>query len=260
MPMSSDKERIRRSFAAAAETYDHSAELQRQVGGELLRRFPLRLPAGLVLDLGAGTGFLGARLAASDAVKPLLMDIALPMLLESRRNHPDAGMHRVCADAERLPLKTASIDQLYSNLAFQWLQTPEDAFVDFRRVLKPDGRLVFATFGPDTLKELKSAWASVDDAVHVNRFLSVDELVAHLQQAGLVSIRVQSMPLQRHYESVKALMQELKGLGAHHVNQAGERKPTTKSELQRMMQHYAAQMSAPGIVASYDILFVEAYR
>ena len=68
------------------------------------------------------------------------------------------------------------------------------------------------------------------------------------------------MPLQRHYESVKALMQELKGLGAHHVNQAGERKPTTKSELQRMMQHYAAQMSVPGIVASYEILFVEAYR
>ena len=167
-------------------------------------------------------------------------------------------MQRICGDAEQLPLTSDAIDQLYSNLAFQWLQRPVDTFADFKRVLTPSGRLVFSTFGPDTLKELKAAWANVDDGVHVNRFLSADEIVHHLRSAGFASINVESQCWTRDYASVMALMQELKGLGAHHVNQASQRKFTTKTQLQRMMQGYAAQMPGPGIVATYDILLIEA--
>jgi malonyl-CoA O-methyltransferase len=108
------------------------------------------------------------------------------------------------------------------------------------------------------LKELKAAWASVDDRRHVNRFLSVDEIVKQLRIAGFSIIKHDSKVWVREYPSVLALMWELKGLGAHHVNQSGQRKVTTKSELQKMMDEYQAQMPGSGISASYDILFIEA--
>lgn len=186
------------------------------------------------------------------------MDIALPMLQASRRKYPGLPMQRVCADAEKLPLRSAAVEQIYSNLAFQWLQTPATTFADFKRVLTPNGRLVFSTFGPDTLKELKAAWASVDDRRHVNRFFSVDEIVKQLRIAGFYRIDHDSKPWVRDYPSVLALMRELKGLGAHHVNQSGQRKLTTKSELQKMMDNYQSQSPGSGIAASYDILLIEA--
>ena len=259
MSSSRDKAFIRRSFAAAANTYDGMAELQRLVGFELLRRFPLSIPYGQVLDLGSGTGFLAANMASNFDLEPLVIDIALPMLLESRRKYPDLVMKRVCADAEQLPLQPQSLDQLYSNLVFQWLQMPEYTYADFKRVLKPGGRLVFATFGPDTLKELKAAWARVDDGVHVNRFFSKDEILDFLKMAGFQRIQFQSESWIREYPSVMALMQELKGLGAHHVNQATQRKLTTKTQLRRMIQNYESECSATTIVATYDLFFIEAF-
>lgn len=259
MSSSRDKLLIRRSFAAAANTYDDMAELQRWVGTELLKRCPLSMPYGRVLDLGCGTGFLAAEMAKNADLEPWVIDIALPMLFESRRKYPDQVMWRVCADAEQLPVLDHSLDHLYSNLAFQWLELPGNTFADFRRVLKPGGKLVFATFGPDTLKELKAAWASVDEGVHVNRFLSKAEVLHFLKRAGFQTTKFQSESLSREYASVMALMQELKGLGAHHVNQVSQRKPTTKAQLQRMMQNYETKCAISPVVATYEIFFVEAF-
>lgn len=257
--VSLDKEKVRDSFAAAARDYDGSAELQRRVGLELMRRFPIGSPSGVVLDVGCGTGFLTQLLASTAAEHRLIaLDLALPMLQMSRCKYPRMPVHYLCADAENLPFLSESVTQIYSNLALQWAQELAASIAGFKRVLRPGGQLVFSTFGPATLSELKTAWAEVDDYQHVNDFHAMDDIEAFLRQADLKMIEIDSVLYQSRYSTVQELMKELKGIGAHNVNRGRNPKPTTKAQLQRMIACYRQQMLGPEIVASYEIIFVKA--
>lgn len=254
-----DKAKVKRSFAVAAGSYDGLAALQRKVGLELLERFPLADRSGVWLDVGCGTGFLTNQLAIRTMGEPLIaLDIALPMLHACRRNYPNLIARHLCADAENLPFASASIDSIYSNLALQWAQDLPKTLKGFRRVLKGNGQLVFATFGPATLHELKAAWAAVDDFVHVNHFHAADDIRRFLWAAGFESIDVDSSLYRSCYPSVQALMRELKGIGAHNVNHGRNPKPTTKGRLAQMMSEYRRLMTGTDIVASYEIIFVQA--
>lgn len=255
-----DKSKVRHAFAQAAERYDSLTSLQRQVGLALLRRFPLAQSGGLLVDLGCGTGFLTQEIATRNPCHSIIaLDIALPMLQTCRRNHPRLPAQYLCADAEQLPLATASIDSLYSNLALQWALDLPATLAEFARVLNTEGQLVFAIFGPATLQELKAAWAVVDDYVHVNHFHAACDLENFLQEAGFTAINIECKRYESHYPSVQALMQELKGIGAHNVNRGRNPRPTTKSRLQRMIEAYQHLMQGQPIMATYEILFVQAF-
>ena len=255
-----DKAKIKQSFAAAAGSYDAMAALQRQVGLDLLKKCPLQAEAGLVMDLGAGTGFLTRALGVGEHQSLLAVDIAMPMLLTSRQKNQPLVVDYLCADAEKLPLANASVQQIYSNLALQWCEDLLAVFTDCRRVLQHDGQLVLATFGPATLKELKAAWAKVDDFAHVNQFYSLQDIKGCLQQAGFSDLSLEAVIYQMQYDSVLDLMHELKGLGAHNVSQSRNRKPTTRRQLQQMIQHYENEMPDGQVIASYEIIFLRAGR
>jgi malonyl-CoA O-methyltransferase len=255
-----DKGKVRQAFAAASLTYDGVAALQRVVGRALLSSIEADSLSGSVLDLGCGTGFLIREILALPGDRHVLaLDIALPMLQMARAKlmgSVNAGY--VCADAERLPLTASSIDNVYSNLALQWCRHLAAVFTDIRRVLKPGGRLVFTTFGPQTLQELKAAWADVDHYDHVNEFYSAGELRHFLERAGFTDIHVIGKVYTSTYSSVMALMRELKHIGAHNVTAGRNKRLTTRTQMQAMMNAYEKQSADAWISATYEVISVQA--
>ncbi|MEJ2391943.1 MAG: methyltransferase domain-containing protein [Gammaproteobacteria bacterium] len=166
--MNIEKQQARRSFSRAAQEYDAAAVLQREVGNRLIERLGyINFTPRTVLDVGAGTGYCTALLQKQyPKAYVLALDIAYPMLTHARsKSSWWTRMRRktayLCADAETLPLADNSVDMVFSNLTLQWINQLEHTLAEFARVLRPGGMLLFSTFGPDTLFELREAW---DDA------------------------------------------------------------------------------------------------
>ncbi|MCK5356320.1 MAG: malonyl-ACP O-methyltransferase BioC [Methyloprofundus sp.] len=252
-----DKKLIRQSFANAAQSYDAMAALQRQVGHELINQVTL-VPEALVLDVGCGTGFFTQQLRDKALMKNIIaLDIAMPMLLKTRQRLGCGEALLFCADAERLPVASGCIEGVMSNLALQWCSGLEAMFVDVHRILRTNGQFVFSTFGESALCELKAAWAEVDDYPHVNDFCGLLELKRQLQGAGFVDVQLESKVYQFKYSHVIELMRELKGIGAHNVNQARNKRLTSKGQLQALLSAYPIDEDGK-ITASYEIIYVQA--
>lgn len=257
----SKKTRIKQAFSLAAQSYDQVAELQREVGGQLLSRIAAEGLEGWLLDLGCGTGFLTDGLLRQTGSRQIIaLDLAFAMLQVAHSKLAGTGRLRyICADAENLPLATASLDGVMSNLALQWCGRLDRAFADIGRVLKPGGRLVFSTFGDGTLLELENAWAQVDDDRHVNEFYTQQQLQQLLREADFRNIDCHGTLYQSHYGGIMDLLRELKQLGARTVITRRTRHLTGKQRLQAMMDAYQQQGNGP-ITASFHVITVTANR
>lgn len=257
-----DRARVRRNFARAADTYERHDALQREVQADLLSRLDFYLQApGRVLDVGAGTGRGSALLKKRyPKAQVIAIDLAQPMLHAARRHQ---GLlrpfQRVCAEATALPLPDRSVDVLYSNLCFQWIDDLAALFAECVRVLKPGGLLAFSSFGPDTLKELRAAWAAVDERSHVSRFLDMHDVGDAMLNAGL---RDPVLDVNRYtltYSEPRALLKELKGLGATHADRARERHLTGKSHYRAMLGAYEAMRVDGRIPATWEVVTAHAW-
>lgn len=262
-----DKAKIKQSFGAAAVRYDGAAQLQRAAGKDLLRFAGSGRLSGTILDLGCGTGFLTGELLSreSETETVIALDLAYTMLQMTRCKLSASGLDKnrrklayLCADAELLPISAHSLDGLFSNLALQWCNSPEKVLSDFKRILKPGSPLVFSTFGTETLRELKNAWASIDAYSHVNEFYDQSEIRQLLEQAGFTDLKMASRLHLSRYESVHALMKELKQIGAHNVSSGRNRRFTTKAQIQGMIRAYEAYRVEGLIPASFEIIQVAA--
>lgn len=254
-----EKVKIKDAFAHAATTYDAVADLQREVGLNLLEQILNKDLTGIVLDVGCGTGFLTQKIITHiECAEVIGLDIALPMLEATRQKTASQNVSLLCADAEFLPLASQSVHHIVSNLALQWCENLAAVFSDFKRVLKPQGQLLFSTFGEKTLQELKAAWATVDDCSHVNHFYHAGEIDFFLQQTGFQAIEMETKIYLSQYESVMALMHELKALGARHVIKGGRKTITGKTKMQAMISEYEAWRKNGLIPATFEIITVRA--
>ena len=257
-----DKHQARQAFSRAAPRYDEVAVLQREIGQRMLERLDLvTLQPRVILDLGAGTGVATAQLAQRyRKAKTLALDFALPMLLRARRR---GGWLRrpacLCADLEQLPLADHCVDLIYSNAALQWSNDLDQAFAEFLRVLRPGGLLMFSTFGPDTLKELRAAWSEVDGHAHVSRFPDMHDLGDGLVRARFADPVMDVDRITLTYEQVGALMHDLKVLGAHNVDAARPRGLTGKGRMQAMRAAYEQFRVDGRLPASYEVVYGHAW-
>ena len=253
---------VARAFGAASHSYDAAAMLQRDVRAELLSRaYALQLTPRVVLDLGTGTGdaavqlkrrFRGAEVIAADISRQMLE-------LSRRRSHWWRPIRCVEADARALPFETASIDLLFTNLMLQWVDPPDAALAEMRRVLRPGGVLLASSFGPETLQELRAAWSVVDDGVHVNRFVDVHDLGGALQRAGFIEPVLDVDRHVHHYADVRALMGELKSIGAHNVNAGRSRALTGKARFAKLQAAYEQQRIPAGLPATWQVVYAVAW-
>ena len=263
-----DRRALARSFSRAAQHYDSVAQLQQRTGAELLDRLQFfTLAPQCILDLGAGTcqgalalrrRYIGARILAIDLAEGMLR--AMPRQGWSwRRPWGGGGIGRVCADAYALPLADHSIDLIYSNLMLQWCAQPDDVFRELARVLRPQGLLVFSSFGPDTLYELRAAWAAADQSSHVSLFADMTQLAAGLMRAGLAEPVMDVERHVQHYPNAHALMHELKRLGARNAICDRSRGLTGRARLQQMLAAYEGRREPAGLPATYEVIYGAAF-
>jgi malonyl-CoA O-methyltransferase len=258
-----DRAGVRSSFDRASARYDAAAILQAKVREELLGRVDAfrRLEPRVVLDLGAGTG-QGTRELKQRFPRALViaMDIAPGMLREAKRHSRlFRRFERVCADALRIPLADASVDLIFSNLMLQWCNEIDAALAEIRRVLKPTGLLMFSTFGPDTLHELRTAWSQVDGYVHVNRFLDMHDIGGALMHAGLMEPVLDVDHHQLTYPDVMALMRDLKAIGAHNVTAGRPRGLMGRARMQKLSTAYEAFRVDDRLPATYEVVYGAAW-
>ena len=257
-----ERREVRRAFGRAAADYDAAAELQRRVRGELLERLDLvRIEPAAVLDLGTGTGHAALELKRRySKAQVVALDFAMSMLREAgRRQTLLRRFRRVCADAVGLPFRPASFDIVFSNLMLQWCNEPDRVFAECRRVLRPGGLLTFASFGPDTLVELRRAWAAVDEHVHVSRFIDMHDLGDALVRAGLAE---PVMDVERQvltYAEARELMLDLKAIGAHNASTGRPRGLTGKGALARMIATYETLRRDGRLPATFEVVFGHAW-
>ena len=257
-----DRQAIARAFDRASRSYDAAAALQDRVRNELLDRLgELKIEPRAVLDLGAGTGH-GTRALKRryPTAVVVAVDIAPGMLVQARQQSRWLRrFERVRADAYALPFADGAFDLVFSNLMLQWCDDLDAVFAEIARVLKPGGLLLFSTFGPGTLAELREAWAAVDASNHVNHFFDPHALGSALMHAQLGEPVLDVDRIVAKYPDVMTLMRELKAIGAHNVTQGRARGLTGRSRLGAMTRAYESRRRDGKIPATWEIIHASAW-
>jgi len=259
-----DKSRVRRAFDRAAHGYEQHARLQRTVREEMLARLEwLKIAPETVVDLGCGTGAATRALRKRyPRARVMGMDLSTGMLAQASALQPWLRKPRlVCADMERLPLRDASVDLLFSNLTLQWSNEPERVFAEARRVLRPGGVFLFSTLGPDTLRELRHAWREADpEHTHVNIFLDMHDVGDALVRAGLRDPVMDVERMRLIYPDADAVMRSLQGIGARNGLSGRSRGLTGKGRLRAVREAYERlSAEATGVPASYEVIHGQAW-
>ena len=265
-----DKRQVRRSFERAATGYDAAAVVQHEVCNRMLARLDyIKLSPRAILDAGSGTGNAVNELMARFSGMPVIaLDIALGMLKLGRRRlrwwqslpglRPP--LHALCADLERVPLKNDAVGLVWSNLALQWLNDLPRAFAEMYRVLAPGGLLMFSTFGPDTLKELRRAYAGTDAHTHVNRFIDMHDIGDMLVASRFADPVMDMETLTLTYDDVGGLMRDLKAIGAHNVTRGRPGGLSGKAVLSAVAREYEAYRREGKLPATFEVVYGHAWK
>jgi malonyl-CoA O-methyltransferase len=282
-PLRLDAVEVRRAFERAAATYDDAAVLQREIGARMAERLGfVKLGVSTILDAGCGTGIALGELAARYPDAAVFgLDLAYAMTRAAQKRCASAAAaargllgrllgplaigrgdapRLICGDIVHLPLRTGAFDLVWSNLTLQWVNEPERAIAEVHRVLRVGGLFSFTTFGPDTLKELRAAFATADRAPHVSRFIDMHDIGDMLVQAGFTDPVMDMDTITLTYADAGAMMRDLKALGAHNATAGRLRGLMGRRRWQRMLAALEASRRDGRLPASFEVVYGHAWK
>ncbi|RJG04957.1 methyltransferase domain-containing protein [Noviherbaspirillum cavernae] len=232
-------QRVRHLFRNPARVAD-SDFLRREIANRMHERLALvKIDPARVLDAGCGQGAdLSVLQGSFPDAQVLGIDASAAMPAAARNEFASAhssmnrllskwlpaklggGAHAaprlICGDFAQLPLNMHAVDLIWSNLALHWHPQPDRVFAEWRRVLAVDGLLMFSCFGPDTFKELRAAFATVDDAaVHALPFVDMHDFGDMLINAGFSTPVMDMETITVTYESVHKLLADVRAWGGN---------------------------------------------
>ncbi|MFO1350922.1 MAG: malonyl-ACP O-methyltransferase BioC [Gammaproteobacteria bacterium] len=251
------------SINRAAWTHDAATPIHREIGARLLERLELiRITPHFIVDIGCGTGITSIALRKKYPKAQVIgLDMAWALLARARQR---ASWFRkslwVCSDTETLPLRDASCDLLFSNLALHWCNDLDQTLQEFKRILKPEGLLLFSTLGPDTLIELRQSWRAADAFTHVNAFIDMHDIGDALIRARFADPVMDVERLTLTYRDVYGLMADLKNSGARNFTAGRPRSLTGKQRLQTMLHAYEQFRRDGRLPATYEIVYGHAWQ
>ena len=263
-----DTRQVRRNFARAAPTYDAVAVLQREVGRRMLERLDyVRITPERVLDLGCGTGaslaalgerYRKARVLGADCSEAMLgvgsaRGSRLRWLLPFLR-----GSALLAADAQALPLKSGSFGLIWSNLLLHWLDDARPVFREMRRTLEIGGLLMFSTFGPDTLKELRASFS--DDDAHTQRFVDMHDYGDMLVECGFADPVIDVETLTLTYASLDDLFRDLRQSGSSCALQARRRGLMGRAAWRAVCNEYEKCVKDGRLPATFEVIYGHAWK
>lgn len=275
-----DLQRVRTLFARPAHVRE-SNFLRREIASRMHERLALvKLAPRHVLDAGCGEGadlallqqsYLDAQVIGLDAA-PAMLGVAA-----GQQDHARSALDRLfgkwlpgsstklrqallCGDFAQLPLKSQSLDLIWSNLALHWHPQPDRLFAEWRRALAIDGLLMFSCFGPDTFKQLRAAFAEADLAEHVLPFVDMHDFGDMLVNAGFSTPVMDMEVITVTYDSVAKLMSDVRAWGGNPLR-SRRQSLMGRAALGRVAAALQKMQDSDGrIPLSFEVIYGHAFR
>lgn len=257
------KSTIRRHFNRAAQQYAEAAFLQNEVLQRVATRFDvMKIDPKHVLDFGARVGASRPLLQSRFPKTTIIAyECSEGLLQQVPRRWYQRALPNVCGDYEQLPFANHSFDVIFSNLTLHWVNDLPHLLREFYRVLIPGGLLLFTMVGPDTLKELRAAFAAHSRDVHLHRFIDMHDVGDELMKAHFQNPVMDMEYLQMRYDTVLHLLQDLKATGVTNARLDRARGLMGKTRWNAMLQEYADRFSSleAGVTATVEIIYGHAW-
>ncbi len=255
---------ISKAFNQHANEYELAAKVQQEIGERLLERLSyLKISPGRILDLGCGPGFFSRELASLYPKAQIVgLDIAKLMLTQAKKKYSwRRKWPLVAADMHHLPFASGAFDLVFANQVVHWGESLPQVFRELNRVMNVNGCLMFTTLGPDTFKELKEAWSSINEHAHVNEFADMHDVGDYLMAEHFLEPVMDMELLSVHYENLPKLLRSLKAQGVKNINSARNHALTGKSSWKKFEQNYASMQTATGkYPLTYEVVYGHAWK
>lgn len=262
----------RRRFERAAASTAGVDALAREIERRMAERLELiRIAPDSILDAGCGLGagsamlrkrYPQARVIGVDSACRVLRQAVLSRSFRTRVRQffSDGAPLSICGDICDLPLTTGTISMAWSNLALAWTPEPMRAFGEVARVLAPGGLLMFSSYGPDTLKELRAAFANADASAHVHPFIDMHDLGDMLVASGFVTPVMDMETVTLTYASFEGLSRDLRLSGQSNAARDRARGMLGRGRFSRMRAAYEAARKDGRLPATIEVIYGHAWR
>jgi malonyl-CoA O-methyltransferase len=271
-----DLARVRELFSNPARVAE-SNFLRREIAQRMHERLALvKIAPERVLDAGCGGGgdlavlqkaYPAAQIVGIDASAALLQAAKAPVpglrplnQLLSRLMPAKTGIDLLSGDFGNLPFGPNSVDLVWSNLALHWHPQPDKVFAEWRRVLRVEGLLMFSNFGPDTFKELRTAFAALDETPHALPFVDMHDFGDQLVEAGFSTPVMDMEHITVTYDTAEAMLADVRALGGNPLA-TRRRALVGRAAWQRMLAALEQQRRPDGKLGlTFEVIYGHAFR